>query len=161
MATLPEADARQQASQSAWRLMHYAPEQTIEFLTGPQGHVASGELFDRAAAHLAKRNPESAMQWAAALPPDRRTAAQHSVLNEWLVTRPEAAMEWVRALPQGPQRAGSITAATIGLSWQNVDATRNWLESLPAVDHPAAREALKSMGSLTAENRAALENALR
>jgi hypothetical protein len=162
MATLPEAEARQQASQAAWRLMYYAPEETVAFLTGPQGRVASQELFDRAAQHLAQKNPESAMQWAAALPPERRTEAQHSVLNEWLSTRPEAAMEWVRALPQGDQRARSITAATMSLAWQNTDTTRTWLESLPAADRPAARTGLAKAGpALSDENRAALTAVLK
>ena len=79
------------------------------------------------------------------------------MLNEWLSTRPEAAMDWVRALPKGEQRAQSITAATVSLSWQSVENTRRWLESLPAADREAARAGLKSNGNLTAENRTALE----
>jgi hypothetical protein len=161
MATLPEAEARQQAANSSWRLMYYAPEETIAFLTGPQGHTASQELFDRAAAHLAKQNPESAMQWADALPPERRDAAKHSVLSEWMNSRPEAAMDWVRALPIGEQRAQSIRAATMSLSWQSIDNTRRWLESLPAADHEAARSGLKSNSSLSGDNLATLEAVLR
>lgn len=158
MAALPDADARRQAmEQSSWRLFYAAADETIAFLNSPQGAIAPQQLFDRAAQHLAQKNPGSAMQWAAALPPERRSAAQESVLNEWMSTRPDAAMEWVRGLPKGGQRDASITAATMNLAWQSVDTTRRWLQSLPAADRPAAAAGLRSNGSLSTENRAALE----
>lgn len=158
MAALPDVDARRQAmEQSSWRLFYAAADETIAFLNSPQGATAPQQLFDRAAQHLAQKNPESAMQWADALPPGHRRDARDAVLGEWMSTRPDAAMEWVRAQPKGGQRDASITAATMHLAWQSVETTRRWLESLPAADHAAAAAGLKSNGSLSTENRAALE----
>jgi len=158
MASLSDPDTRRQAmDQSTWRLFYTAADETVAFLTGPQGAVASQQLFDYAARHLAKKNPESAMQWVAGLPAERRSAAQQSVLHEWVASRPEAALDWVRQLPAGEERMQSVTATTAGLSWQSVDATRQWLQSLPAADRPAARIGLRNAGpALSNENRAAL-----
>jgi hypothetical protein len=55
-------------------------------------------------------------------------------------------------------RNRSITATTAGLSWQSVDATRTWIQSLPAADRPAALIGWRNAGTaLSSENRAALE----
>lgn len=163
MASLPDADARRHAmDQSAWRLFYAAPEETVAFLNGPQGASASQQLFDFAAQHLAKKNPDSAMQWAAGLPADRRSATQQSVLGEWVSSRPDAALAWVRQLPAGEGRMQSITVTTAGLAWHSVDATRTWIQSLPAADRPAALIGLRNAGpALSGENRAALEALLR
>jgi hypothetical protein len=158
MASLPEPDARRQAmDQASWRLFYAAPDETIAFLNSPQGATASQGMFDRAAQHLAQKNPESAMQWAAALPADRRGAAQNSVLSEWLNSRPEAAQQWVRQQPAGSGRSTLITTATMNLAWNSPEATRAWLTSLPAADHAAALQGLKQNGGITAEQRALLE----
>jgi len=159
MASLPDADTRRQAmDQAAWRLFYHAADETVAFLNSPQGAGASQQLFDHAARHLATKNPESAMQWVAGLPAERRSTAQQSVLSEWVSSRPDAALAWVRQLPAGDERAQSITATTAGLSWQSTDATRNWLQSLPAADRPAALIGLRNAGpALSDENRAALE----
>jgi len=158
MASLPEPDARRYAmDQAAWRLFHAAPDETIAFLNSPQGATASQGMFDRAAQHLAQKNPESAMQWAAALPADRRSAAQNSVLSEWLNSRPEAAQQWVRQQPAGSGRSGLITTATMNLAWHSAEITRTWLTSLPAADHAAALQGLKQNGGLSTEQRTALE----
>jgi hypothetical protein len=161
MTSLPEAEAHQQAAQAAWRLMHYAPEATIEFLNSPQGSAAPQALFDRAAGHLARRNPESAMAWAAGLAPDVRDGAQRAVLDEWTNSRPEAAMDWVRRMPEGENRASSVASLTTTLSYSSTDTARRWLESLPAADRPAALSGLKRNGALSGPDRAALEAALR
>ncbi len=158
MSELPEPDARRYAmEQASWRLFHAAPEETIAFLNSPQGATAPQQMFDRAAQHLAQKNPESAMQWAAALPPERRSAARASVLSEWLSSRPEAAQQWVREQPAGDSRAGLVSTATMNLAWHSAETTRAWLESLPATDHPAALQGLKQNGGLSTEQRAALE----
>jgi hypothetical protein len=158
MSALPEPDARRYAmEQASWRLFHGAPDETIAFLNSPQGAQAPQQMFDRAAQHLAQKNPESAMQWAAALPPERRSTAQASVLSEWLGSRPEAAQQWVREQPAGNSRAGLVSSATMNLAWHSAETTRAWLESLPATDHAAALQGLKQNGGLSTEQRAALE----
>jgi hypothetical protein len=158
MGALPDAEMRRQAMESSsWRLFHSGAEETVAFLATPQGASSPQQIFDQAGRHLAKKNPESAMQWAAALPPDRRSSAQTSVLTEWIGSRPDAALTWVRNLPAGEGRRESITAVTANLAWQSVESTRDWLTSLPVADRPAALDGLKQNGSLSTENRSALE----
>jgi hypothetical protein len=161
MTSLPEAEARQQAAQAAWRLMHYAPEATIEFLKSPQGSAAPQALFDLAANHLARRNPESAMAWAAGLAPEVRDGAQRAALDEWINSRPEAAMDWVRRMPEGEDRASTIASVTTSLSYNSHETARRWLESLPPVDRPAALNGLRNNAALSDADRTALESALR
>lgn len=158
LSSLPDADERERTmEQAAWRLMYRAPDETVAFLSTPQGANAPQQLFDQAARHLAQKNPDTAMQWAAALPPEHRAEARAGVLGEWIASRPEAAQAWVRAQPAGDDRTRHIAAVTRQLAWQSPDTTRRWLESLPAADRPAAREGLQGNGSLSAANRAALE----
>ncbi len=146
--------------QTVWRLMHRAPDETIAFLSTPQGAQAPAMYFAQAARHLAGKNPESAVHWATQLPESRRAVAMESVLDEWATQRPDAAMDWVRAQPAGETRASYVTAMTQRLSYGAPGNSRRWLESLPASDHAAARAALRHVASRPEEN-AALEALLK
>lgn len=158
MAALPDAETRRQAMESSsWRLFSSGADETIAFLATPAGATAPRQIFDQASRHLAKKNPESAMQWATALPEDRRTSAQSEVLTEWLNSRPDAAMTWARNQPAGAARAENIKTLTMNLAWQSIESTRDWLKSLPAADRPAALQGLTQNGSLSAENRTSLQ----
>lgn len=106
IASLPEPDARRRATEVASeRLATSALDEAMAFLNSPQGASAPQPFFDQAAKRLARKSPESAMQWAEALPPERRLPAQRTVLSEWASSRPEAAQAWVRELPAGEARA--------------------------------------------------------
>lgn len=158
IASLPEPDAQRQAAQQASeRLYRGAPEETIAFLNSPPGASAPQQLFDHVAKHLAQKNPESAMHWAAALPPERRDAAQTAVLSEWIASRPEAVQQWVRELPAGEARTQSVSALTAQLAEQSLESTRQWLTSLPEADRPAAVAGLQASRLLSPTDRGALE----
>ncbi len=161
IASLPEADARSQAWQySAWRLFYSNPDETIAFLKTETGQKTPQQIFDNGARYLAKKNPESAMQWATDLPADRAPGARQTVLETWLGSRPEAATGWVQTLPAGAGRDESIRLVVSRLSDQSLDRTREWLGSLPAADRNTARAAIGSL-PLSPEKREALSATLK
>jgi hypothetical protein len=161
IASLPEADARSQAWQySAWRLFYSNPDETIAFLGTEAGQKTPQQIFDNGARYLAKKNPESAMQWAAALPADRASGARQTVLETWLSSRPGAATEWVRTLPAGTERDESIRLTVSTLSNQSLDQTKEWLGTLPAADRNTARAAIGSL-PISPEKREALSAGLK
>jgi hypothetical protein len=161
ISSLPEADARNQAwQQASWRLFFYSPDETISFLNSDQGHNASQQVFDNAARYLAKKNPDTAMQWASGLPADRAADARQNVLETWLGSRPEAATAWVEKLPAGAERDESIRAVVSRLSYQSLEQTKTWLESLPEADRGTARAAIGKL-ALPPEKRDALSASLK
>jgi hypothetical protein len=164
MIALPDSGARDAALQSAsWRIVDLAPEVVMNYLSTPDGAKAPPGLVDRAASHLSQeKSPESAMEWATALPEARRQDAQRSVLSNWLSSQPEGALEWLRSQPEGNARKIYVAATTSQLSWQSFERAREWVQSLPAADRPAALLGLQQTGpALSTQNRATLETMLK
>lgn len=161
IASLPEADARSQAWQySSWRLFYSNPDETIAFLKTETGQSAPQQIFDNGARYLAKKNPETAMQWTADLPADRASEARQTVLETWLSSRPEAATDWIGKLPAGAERDESIRLAVSRLSNQSIDQTKEWLGTLPAADRGTARAAIAKL-SLPPDKRDTLSASLK
>jgi hypothetical protein len=97
-------------------------------------------MISQVARAEAAKNPESAMEWAALLPADRRNSARSAVLEQWVRVRPEGAMSYVRALPAGAEREQGIQSVAQNLMYQAPAQVAGWMKSLPAADQRTIRE---------------------
>jgi hypothetical protein len=141
LAQLPDPDARAAALERVqWNWMWREPDAVRDFVAGPHGNLASPSMISQVARAEAAKNPESAMEWAALLPADRRNSARSAVLEQWVRVRPEGAMSYVRALPAGAEREQGIQSVAQNLMYQAPAQVAGWMKSLPAADQRTIRE---------------------
>lgn len=136
--SLPDEESRATAMERIqWNWMWEDPQGVRDFITGPHGKLATGQIIQRVAGTLAAKNPEAAMEWAGKLSADRVADARAAVLQGWMQVRPEGAANYARTLPASPERDIALNTITESLIYQAPDRAAAWLRSLPDAEQKA------------------------
>ena len=139
--SLPDDESRAIAMERIqWNWMWEDPKGVSDFIAGPHGKLATGQIIQRVAGTLAAKNPEAAMEWAGKLSADRVAEARAGVLQGWMQIRPEGAANYARNLPAGPERESALNSITGHLIYQAPERAAAWLRSLPDAEQKAQRD---------------------
>jgi hypothetical protein len=160
LAAVPDVEARRTALERVvWTWAMGEPAAAREFIAGPHGDMAPAFTVQGIARIQAMANPDATMQWASALPANRRESARRGVLEGWLDSRPESAIAYTRALPAGPERTAAIETVSQSLARQSPGQAAKWLHDLPPAEQKIVREAF-DRANLSDDKRQQLSKAL-
>ena len=160
LAGVPDADARRAAiDKVGWSWAVGDPAGARDFIAGPHGDMASANMIRLVASIQGRANPEATMEWASALPSDRRESACIAALQGWTEARPEGATAFTRALSAGPERTRAIETVSQSLVYQSAEQAAKWLRDLPPAEQKIARE-IYDRTDLAGDKRQQLNKAL-
>ena len=160
LAGVPDAEARHAAIDKAgWSWAVGDPAGARDFIAGPHGDMASANMIQLVASIQGRANPEATMEWASALPADRRESARNAALQGWTEARPEGAIAFTRALSAGPERTRAIETVSQSLVYLSAEQAAKWLRDLPSAEQKIARE-IYDRTNLTEDKRQQLNQAL-
>ncbi len=98
LGSLTDIEARDRAIRSLeWRMDMITEGGLVKFVEGEHGYLAPVEMVRRAALQRARQDPQTAAEWARALPGDRAETALAAVMAAWRENAPEAAAAWETA----------------------------------------------------------------
>ncbi len=161
LAALPDATVRKAAIERVqWNWAWNDPAGVRDFISGPNGALASHSLIQQVARGQVSKNPEAAMQWATSLPADRAAEARAAVLENWLSIRPEGAADYVRKLPVGEERSRAVSSVSQSLIYQSPQQAAAWYRTLGDAERKVAREVFDRSG-LPEDQRKQLEDGLK
>jgi len=163
LAALPDAEARRAAVERVqWNWVWKEPDAVRDFITGPNGDLASKSMIHQVARSQASKNPEAAMQWTNNLSAERAAEARNAVLEQWLTVRPERAMEYARKLPIGAERERAIHTVSLNLLYQSPQQAAEWYRKLADADQRIMRDVFdQTKTSLSSERKQQLEQVMK
>lgn len=146
LAELPEKQAREAALERVqWNWVWNDPAAVRDFVSGPNGSMASSSMISQVARSQTAKNPEAAMEWAANLPADRAVTARRAVFETWLQVRPEGATAYALQLPPGKDRDAAVTSISQTFMYQSTDQAIEWFKKLPATDRESVKRIIQGI----------------
>lgn len=155
LASLDPLSIKRVLDEETWSWATSDPSSMADFLLTMTNEAVGSWPDTCLARQMARRNPASALDWAARLPPSRGLSAGSEAYAEWRSAQPEAATQWLNSLPaDDPRRVPFFQSAIRQLAY-NPEAA-NQLAALAPQERTAARAVIENMTSLPADRRVRL-----
>ena len=156
LASLDPLSVRRVLSEVTWSWATSDPGSMADFLLTMTNSAAVDSWSDTCLARqMARKNPATALDWAARLPESRGVSAGAQAYAEWRSAQPEAATQWLNGLPSDDQRREPFFQSAIRQLVYNPQASEQ-LAALAPPERTAARAVIENMTSLPADRRTCL-----